>query len=137
MYAKQAIIANNRKKIYAKSGDLVSVISRASDPVWLCECNGERFMTSGDNLQDEPLELEQCKTPAQTAERLLRTELRKLLNKDAYVYQITVNRVHYGKVSKFPKDITAGTWLRVAKEVWESNDKVALKELIDVNKANV
>lgn len=136
MYAIQDITSGNRKFTYAKKGDMVKVLDTKKHPILLCERNGERFMANESYLQADPLELSEVKTPEQKAAKELRAELRKLINKDAYQFQIIFNRVYYGKVSKLPRHIEKPEWLKIATEIWESSH-MALATLIDVNKANV
>lgn len=136
MYARQQITSGNKKFIYANKGDMVTVLDTDRSPTYLCERNDERFRANMADLQDEPLELSEVKPPDVLAAKTLKAELRKLLNRDAYQFQIMVNRVYYDKVSKFPKHIDKAIWLILATEVWESSD-MALRTLIDLNKANV
>lgn len=136
MYAIQDITSGNKKFTYAKKGDSVKVIDSKKHLILLCERGNEKFMCHTDMLQTDPLELGEVKSPEQKAEKELRTELRKLINKDACQFQIIFNRVYYGKVSKLPKFVVKSEWLRIATEIWESSH-MALITLIDINKANV
>lgn len=136
MWAIVDITSGNRKFTYARKGDEVKVLDRRKYPVLLCERGHEKFMATADQLQDGPLGLSEVKSPEQLALKQLRTELRKQLNKDAYIYQIIANRVYYDKVNKFPKHITKPDWMKIAQEVWDGSHMYA-KDLIDINKANV
>ncbi len=135
MYCKTDITSGNRKFTYAKKGDSVNVLDSKKHPVLLCERNGERFMCNADQLQVEPLFLDEIKSPVDAAKSELRKELRKLLARDSYQFKIIFNRVYYDKVSKFPRNIDRKTWLEIATQLWEVS-AVGSTPLIDAIKAN-
>lgn len=135
MFATQDITSGNRKFTYAVKGDKVNVLDSKKSPILLCERNGERFMANISQLQLEPLELSELKSPEIAAKKELRSELSKLLRKDSYQFKIIFNRVYYDKVVKFPKHITKQDWLQIATQLWEVST-VGSMDLIDVTKAN-
>jgi hypothetical protein len=56
--------------------------------------------------------------PFKSPSSKLRTALLSDLRESIYKFKIRYNRVFYGKIKTFPKDISKEDWLRIAEQIW-------------------